>query len=486
MSIHASQYRLLLNDGHSQSIYMETGPITDLNTLLISSRGATFVVAASDATARSQAHADYVCDGVNDEVQIQAAIDALPAAGGRVLLSEGTFLVNTAGNINTDSYVSYYAIKIMNTNAPITLQGVPGATIIKIVDGGAPNWPHVLLIRGSAASPRTNPTYVSGIEFDANSLATGGIGIQRSGPVVVDHCRFKGWYWGGIHSFHVSQKITITNNYFDGDGIIAGASALKLENNYFVITNNTFYDGDVAPTGVSVNLLPDYDCVDGLGTPYFNALSLVVENLFIGGNIQLWLSASQSVTVMGNVFSGQCTPGEYCMYINASSGVGQDARNNVVVGNTFYNFYNGIMMSGANPATGAIDNIVALNNFHEGPDRVVSIGITEGYGTTGNNLIVNNLFHSASTPINSYGVGSVVRGNIGWVTENQGAAASIADGGTIDHGCAAAPTVATVSGSVAGDIVTVTSLDATHITVAIKKHDGTAGTTQTVYWRAQV
>ncbi len=72
-------------------------------------------------------------------------------------------------------------------------------------------------------------------------------------------------------------------------------------------------------------------------------------------------------------------------------------------------------------------------------------------------------------------------------SEDHGAAASTADGGTIAHGCAKAPTVATVSGSVAGEIVTVTSIDATNITVAIKAADGTTpGTPQTVYWRAEV
>jgi hypothetical protein len=34
---------------------------------------------------------DYVCDGTNDEVQIQAAHDALPANGGRIILGPGTY-----------------------------------------------------------------------------------------------------------------------------------------------------------------------------------------------------------------------------------------------------------------------------------------------------------------------------------------------------------------------------------------------------------
>jgi len=54
-------------------------------------RTATLVVAASNATLLERTYADYVCDGVNDEVQIQAAIDALPAGGGHILCSTGTY-----------------------------------------------------------------------------------------------------------------------------------------------------------------------------------------------------------------------------------------------------------------------------------------------------------------------------------------------------------------------------------------------------------
>jgi len=56
-----------------------------------STKTATFVVAASDSTTQSKAQADYVCDGTDDQVEIQAAIDALPAGGGVVKLLEGTF-----------------------------------------------------------------------------------------------------------------------------------------------------------------------------------------------------------------------------------------------------------------------------------------------------------------------------------------------------------------------------------------------------------
>jgi hypothetical protein len=54
---------------------------------------ATKVVAAVDSIATDAANADYVCDGVADHVEIQAAIDELDTAGtgGTVLLLEGHF-----------------------------------------------------------------------------------------------------------------------------------------------------------------------------------------------------------------------------------------------------------------------------------------------------------------------------------------------------------------------------------------------------------
>jgi len=66
-------------------------------------RTATLVVAASNATLLERTYADYVCDGVNDEVQIQAAIDALPSAGGTVVLSEGTFHIDNKNGITLSS-----------------------------------------------------------------------------------------------------------------------------------------------------------------------------------------------------------------------------------------------------------------------------------------------------------------------------------------------------------------------------------------------
>jgi hypothetical protein len=85
---------------------------------LIDSLGS-ITVAASDASNSSKGKADYVCDGTADDVEINAAIDALPSGGGKVLLSEGTF--------NITSQIIMYDDQ--------TLEGMGTSTILFLVAG---------------------------------------------------------------------------------------------------------------------------------------------------------------------------------------------------------------------------------------------------------------------------------------------------------------------------------------------------------------
>src|SRR3990167_5158168 len=67
----------------------------DSDLLYMPLAGPNIFVAASDASAASIAATlpEYRCDGTADDVQINAAIAALPATGGKVVLSEGTFTI---------------------------------------------------------------------------------------------------------------------------------------------------------------------------------------------------------------------------------------------------------------------------------------------------------------------------------------------------------------------------------------------------------
>ena len=65
-----------------------TGPAPEKNAIL---------VAAHDSPEASKMLADYTCDGIADQVEIQQAIDASRSGGAAVVLAEGTF--NLSGNL---------------------------------------------------------------------------------------------------------------------------------------------------------------------------------------------------------------------------------------------------------------------------------------------------------------------------------------------------------------------------------------------------
>jgi len=89
------------------------------------------VVAASDATDESKKKAHYVCDGTNDQEEIQQAINDLNDVGGGILyLTEGTF--NISGAITLYSNIRIigsgeYTTKLNKTNAGYFF-GVPSDT----------------------------------------------------------------------------------------------------------------------------------------------------------------------------------------------------------------------------------------------------------------------------------------------------------------------------------------------------------------------
>ncbi len=62
-----------------------------------------FFVAANDANQEEIDEADFICDGTDDDVQIQAALNSLPSVGGTVVLSSGNFSVSVRILETTDN-----------------------------------------------------------------------------------------------------------------------------------------------------------------------------------------------------------------------------------------------------------------------------------------------------------------------------------------------------------------------------------------------
>lgn len=79
------------------------------------SRSSTVVVAAADSYDASKEGADYVCDGTDDQEEIQAALDQGAGwPGGRVLLTEGNFSITAPLEIYQSTLLDGYGMNTTN------------------------------------------------------------------------------------------------------------------------------------------------------------------------------------------------------------------------------------------------------------------------------------------------------------------------------------------------------------------------------------
>jgi hypothetical protein len=173
-----------------------------------------------------------------------------------------------------------------------------------------------------------------------------------------------------------------------------------------------------------------------------------------------------------------------------------DVQNTTNGSNIRYNHFQGYMTAqtgqtainastnGANHGGNNFDLNVVLND-----NSAATVIINDATNIYEVEVVYNINFFSSGTAAttNQYVLGAGVK--ITWVgygikNPSSGAAANVADGGTITHNVGLTPTWVMITGSIAAQEYAVTSIGATTFTVAIKTTGGLAGTTQTIYWRA--
>ena len=175
---------------------------------------ATFVVGPS-SNDDSDSY-DYVTDGTNDDVQIQAAIDALPATGGMVLLREGTYTINYTG-----------AAEISSTTNGVHLMGMGRGTVLKF-ENGINDGAQMVVLSGSYCK-------VSNIFFDFN--------LSNANVALADP----------VGALYIGYGGDVSGCYFsDGAGyFIAAEDSTHIHNNIFFNFDGTFYDYAITPVSTS-------------------------------------------------------------------------------------------------------------------------------------------------------------------------------------------------------------------------------------------
>ena len=120
-------------------------------------------VASSTATNKEKTAADYVCDGVNDELEIQLAINEVATVGGTVKLSSGVFNIDAFPNSDEGGYsalvvpANYSYVRIEGIGIPQYWYNTTGTKLLlssnayNNVPSNAPEYQYTI-IRGTYVS----------------------------------------------------------------------------------------------------------------------------------------------------------------------------------------------------------------------------------------------------------------------------------------------------------------------------------------------
>ena len=288
-------------------------------------RPARFVIGTSAAGWTAE-DCNYLCDGMADDVEIKAAISALPSGGGEILLLDGTYNISSSINIS---------------KANVTIRGSGASTVLtRKFNGTSSNG----VIGCSAASCR-----ICDLTIDGNKSAytsgnnRGAYASMSAANIKIDHITVKNAYTGivlsGMTGGSISDCIVQTTS---AHGIyISGASSVVLDGN--TISGN-------GGNGITVESTEGIQIRD-------NNISVIVDSGIyvdsaskrgvISGNViaepnddySIYLSGTGVVitdNVTGRILLGSGSKSNIAAHNISSQSVSNSGTDNVVDGNTVY------------------------------------------------------------------------------------------------------------------------------------------------------
>ena len=355
-------------------------------------RPVSFTIAAWDASQDDKDTADYICDGTDDHVQINAALAALPAYGGIVQLSSGSFIIDASINMRSGSILrgagmGSTEIEIL-TNASSSFSAI-------IIDGD--NLATVCDLWISAASQATgklhNGIYINDAEdsrvcnvkiedmLSGSSPAGYGYGI-KFGSTLVDRC-------------------VVENCFIDDcqrDGVIMDAN-----------TNHSFIS---------------HCSITGCNEAGINcdAVRCTISECYTFDNATNILLTGSHCQVMNNIVYTTTSPG-------GASGIKADTAAKLVISGNIIrdNYHHGIELTGT-------DDSIVTNNMVDHNNQAG--GSFDGINVTNSdyNNIQHNTVRMGAGSQHRYGIRLESSSNSNVIANNDcrlaGATANLSDAGT--------------------------------------------------------
>jgi parallel beta-helix repeat protein len=339
------------------------------------------VVAASDATDKEKNGADYICDGIADEVEIlQASIDL--AGLGEVVLTSGNFNISTGFNLNT----GLRGQGVDTILKPDTGSGALGF-MINFTSGDI-DIQDFYVNAGGANADRFDDVFENNTSYNnfriknLTCVEVNSFFYMNGAPTTaawLQDCNVTGKAGNTLAFFgRRCSNMNIEGNYIAGfkDFILTAGSSDVVEN--VILVNNKL---------INVNR--------GLYRATSN--NVVQGNYLKGDGSANWFSpqtiAGSDNKIIGNTFDG----------FGAAVDLGSTIFNNTVIGNTFLNITWGVYMRSAtvgnvvsnniieSPTTAGIrcdgtDNIISSNVIRSAPSLLaINLSASSGYNQVSNN-----------------------------------------------------------------------------------------------------
>lgn len=353
----------------------------------------TIIVAASNS--KNRGRADYVCDGVSDQTEINSALTALGVVGGKVVLLEGTF--NVTGAINVPSNC--------------TLEGQGNGTVLQI-----PNAQNATfnVIQNSDRTNGNTGIFIANLKIEgnkANNTAGTQIGVlfQRATLSTIQNVIIQNMRNQGIQFYSADNNMIVGNTVqMNAYGIFCVTAG----NNNNTIMGNTIKSNTNEGISISIgdkNIIAD-NIVQTNGSGGIDAgnsnYNVITGNRCEGNTLYGIKVSGDYNSVTGNVCQTNGSDGIYmsssnfnvlsgsiCQANNRHGIYLSDSSNNTIIGNSLiensqitHNTNDNIILAGASN-----NNNVQSNTCRQGAlTNKPKYGINISASTCTGNLVTNN------------------------------------------------------------------------------------------------
>jgi len=217
--------------------------------LIQGGRKTAVIVGSSTGTTYTAANCDYMCNGENDQLVIEQALDSISTNGGEILLLEGKYFISDEFTINAGT-AHFVTLKGQGACTQLCMNGESACISIRNsyvtlenlrITITASNWAKYELINVDA-----DYATLRGIEISTSGGSEGRTAIQfRSGEKsCVEGCNIHNYYGYGIYTRLGTNYIQIKNNVIETPsgtrwyGIYLGGNTAQVSNNLIIGGND--------------------------------------------------------------------------------------------------------------------------------------------------------------------------------------------------------------------------------------------------------